>query len=365
VRELAATPDEAPSLVDWSTDSRRIYFNEARGPRGAIYALPVDGPPVVAYRPSRGTLGLGARISGNVAGFSRQSPEEPAEAFILKLDGGEPVQVSRANANVEKPPLGETRAVTWKSKDGAEVEGLLTLPVNYKPGTRVPLILNMHGGPAGVFAETFTGGPGLYPIATFAAKGIAVLRPNPRGSSGYGGNFRRANLGDWGGGDYNDLMSGVDHMIAQGIADPARLAVMGWSYGGYMTAWVVTQTGRFKAGAVGAGLTNLWSMWGTNDIPSVLNDYFNGPPWESFDLYRDRSAMAHISKVTTPTLFLHGEVDLRVPISQAQEMYSALKRRGVATKMVVYPRTAHGPQEPKFVQNVMQQHLDWVEAHLK
>ena len=367
VRDLPLTPDESPSLTDWAPDSRRIFFTEARGTRAALYAMPADGPPVLVYRPAKGTFAPGARLnrSATFMGLARQSPSEPPEAYVLRIAGGEAVQVSRANLALKMPVLGETKLIHWKAKDGLEIEGLLTLPVNYVPGTKVPLVLNIHGGPAGVFGETFVGGPGLYPIASFSSKGIAVLRSNPRGSTGYGGKFRRANLDDWGNGDYNDLMSGVDTVVAQGIADPNRLAVMGWSYGGYMTAWVVSQTTRFKAAAVGAGLTNLWSMWGTNDIPSVLDDYFSGSPWQQFDAYFKRSPLAHIANATTPTLFLHGENDLRVPIGQAHEMYSALKRRGVKTQMVVYPRSGHGPTEPKFVLDIMQRHLDWAESHLK
>jgi len=245
-----------------------------------------------------------------------------------------------------------------------EIEGLLTLPAGYQEGEKVPLILNIHGGPAGSFGETFIGSPGLYPIAVFAAKGYAVLRPNPRGSSSYGREFRAAVRNDWGGVDYRDLMAGVDHVIDMGIADPDRLAVMGWSYGGYMTAWVITQTQRFQAAAVGAGITNLISMWGTNDIPSTLDDYFGGPYWEQSRGYVERSPMFHVNRVTTPTLILHGANDPRVPTTQGFEYYNALNRRGVPVKMVTYPRTKHGPDEPKFTLDIMRRHLEWVAKHI-
>jgi dipeptidyl aminopeptidase/acylaminoacyl peptidase len=191
-----------------------------------------------------------------------------------------------------------------------------------------------------------------------------VLRPNPRGSSAYGRGFRNANVNDWGGGDYQDLMTGVDSVIAQGIADPDKLAVMGWSYGGYMTNWVITQTSRFKCAASGAGLSNMPSMWGTNDIPGLLNEYFTGAWYDQPERYQKLSPLYHVKNVTTPTLFLHGEQDFRVPITQAHEMHSALERRGVKTEMVTYPRTPHGPQEPKFMQDIMQRHIDWVEKFI-
>ena len=159
----------------------------------------------------------------------------------------------------------------------------LTYPVGYQAGQKVPFILNIHGGPTGVFQQTFLGGRGPYPLATFSAKGYAILRPNPRGSSGYGTEFRRANIKDWGGADYQDLMAGVDKVIAMGVADPDRLGVMGWSYGGFMTSWIVTQTQRFKAASAGAPVTNLMSFNGTADIPAFVPDYFGGQFWEQMD----------------------------------------------------------------------------------
>lgn len=366
LRELPPTSDESPALDEWAKDSSKIYFTEPLGTRAAIYVMPTDGPPSIAWRPSRGTFGFGVRMNqdGTHAGFAFQTPDDPPEAYVLALSSTTPVRVSAANVDLAKPALGKTEVVRWKAKDGKEIEGVLTLPVNYEKGKKVPLVVNIHGGPAGAFGESFIGGASLYPIAAFASKGYAVLRPNPRGSTGYGLAFRAANVDDWGGGDYNDIMAGVDYLISQGIADPERMAVMGWSYGGYMTDWVITQTSRFKCAASGAGLSDLISMWGTNDIPSTLDDYFDGTWYEQPDRYVRMSPLYHVKNVTTPTLFLHGEIDPRVPTTQGYEMYHALKQRGVETEMVVYPRTQHGPREPKFVLDIMHRHLDWVAKHL-
>lgn len=366
VRNLAATPDGGPRILGWSRDSRQLLVSESRGVRGAVYGVGVDGPVTDVLKPDSGTISVSSvNDNGTYLGLTRESPTEPVEAYVMEVATGKLTRVSKANAALPKPPLGETKVVKWKGRDGKEVEGVLTLPVGYQAGKKYPAILVIHGGPAGVFTDNFIGSPNLYPVASFAAKGYAVLRPNPRGSVGYGPGFRAANTKDWGGGDYQDLMAGVDQLVAQGIADPDRLGVMGWSYGGYMTSWVISQTTRFKAAAIGAGITNVWSMWGTNDIPSVLDDYFGGAPWESPELYMTRSGLYHVKNVTTPTLFLHGEQDMRVPISQAFEYYHALKRRGVTTKMVTYPRTPHGPQEPKFTLDIMQRHLDWVEKYVR
>jgi dipeptidyl aminopeptidase/acylaminoacyl peptidase len=366
MRELPPTPDQSPVLSAWARDSSRVYFTEGLRTRNALYAMPVDGPPVMVFHPSRGAFGPGMVFNrtGMQAGLTLQTPDEPVEAYVMQVSTMKPVRVSAANVELPKQGLGETRVIQWKSKDGKDVEGLLTLPVNYDKSKRYPMILNIHGGPAGAFSETFIGASGLYPIASFAARGWAVLRVNPRGSTSYGLAFKAANFNDWGGGDYEDLMSGVDHVISMGVADPNKLAVMGWSYGGYMTNWVVTQTNRFKCAATGAGLSNLISMWGTNDIPSTLDDYFDGTWFEQPNGYIRMSPLAHIKNATTPHLILHGQADIRVPTSQGFEMYNALKRKGVPTEMVTYPRTPHGPQEPKFVLDIMQRHIDWVAKYI-
>jgi dipeptidyl aminopeptidase/acylaminoacyl peptidase len=223
----------------------------------------------------------------------------------------------------------------------------------------------IHGGPTGVFTQAFlVSNRSPYPLEVFTARGYAILRVNPRGSSGYGQKFRFANMKDWGGADYKDLITGVDHVIEMGVADPERLGVMGWSYGGYMTSWIVTQTHRFKAASVGAGVTNLMSFIGTADIPSFIPDYFGGQPWENLDLYRSHSAMFNVKGVVTPTLIQHGEADERVPISQGYEFYNALKVQNVPTRMIVLPRMPHGPNEPKMVLKAKQTNLEWFEKYL-
>jgi dipeptidyl aminopeptidase/acylaminoacyl peptidase len=364
-RRLADTFDHKPSLVGWSSDGKRLYFQETRGTVGRLCALSVEGGAAM-------DLGTGDRnvtitrmnATRDMVGIVSQDSERAPEAYVTKLDSFAPTQVSRVNADLPNFPMGRTEVIRWKSTEDLEIEGLLTYPVGYEKNKRYPLVLNVHGGPAGVFTQTFTASRGIYPIAAFAAQGYAILRPNPRGSSGYGKAFRYANRKDWGGGDYRDLMSGVDHMISMGVADPERLGVMGWSYGGYMTSWTITQTRRFKAACVGAGVTNLMSFNGTADIPSFVPDYFGAEYWENLELYRAHSAMFQVKGVTTPTLILHGEADVRVPLSQGSEFYNALKRQQVPVKMVTYPRQAHGPTEPKFVLDIGQRLIDWFNHYL-
>jgi dipeptidyl aminopeptidase/acylaminoacyl peptidase len=276
-----------------------------------------------------------------------------------------PVQVSHANANLPALPLGRTEVIRWKSADGLEIEGLLTYPSIYEPGRRYPLLLVIHGGPTGVFKQSFDASPGLYPVAAFSARGYAVLRPNPRGSSGYGKAFRIANAKDWGGMDYQDLMSGVDHVIGIGVADADRLGVMGWSYGGYITAWAITRTQRFKAASVGGGVSDLVSTSGTTDFLCWIPEYWGAEHWQGASLYRVRSPISHIGTVSTPTFILHGENDVRVPISQGYELYNALKRRGVPVTMVTYPRMPHGPPEPKQRLDIATRNLEWFDRYLR
>ncbi len=365
-RELPPTFDERPLIAGWDPNGKRILFSEGKHTRGLLYWMPIDGPPAVAYAPPDASIG-GVRLNakGTHIAFTRGNSNHPYEVFVMTTTMQSPVQVSKANEGLPDFPLPTTEVVRWKSKDGTPVEGLLTYPTQYVKGQKYPLILNIHGGPAGVFTESFIGSPGIYPLAALAAKGYAILRPNPRGSSGYGAKFRFANENDWGGGDYQDLMAGVDHVIAMGIADPDKLSVMGWSYGGFMTSWIIGQTNRFKAAVVGAAVTNLWSFTGTADIPGFLPDYFRGEPWEVFENYRKHSPMTYAGNVKTPALILHGESDIRVPISQGYEFHNALKRRGVTTQMVTYPRMPHGPNEPKFMLDIMNRHIDWVEKYAR
>ena len=358
-RALHATFDEQPNIVGWSADDSRILVSETHGTISRLSALPVDGGAPVAVSPDDVMVsGVTLNASGSHLGFVSQSPSRPPEAFVSTSASITPVQVSHAQT-ISTPPMGETEVVRWTSDDGTPVEGLLTYPVGYSEGQRVPLLVVIHGGPTGVFTRSFIGSGGAYPIAAFTGRGFAVLRANPRGSSGYGAEFRYANYGDWGGGDYRDIMTGVDAMIERGVADADRLGVMGWSYGGYMTSWVISQTDRFKAASVGAGIPNLMSFAGTADVPGFVPDYFGGEFWEVPEAWQEHSALFNIGGATTPTLIQHGEEDRRVPVSQAYELRNALKRQDVDVTMVVYPRQPHGIQEPKLLLDAMRWNVNW------
>lgn len=364
---LAQTPDRSPGLISWSPDGREIRFVESLRTDRHVLALPANGDPPRQLTRGDGVIGSTAisRDGAHMA-FTFETPDAPADVHVSPVANYAPRKLTDVNADVPRPPMGRTELLTWKSKDGKyDIEGLLTYPVNYRAGTRVPLILNVHGGPAGVFSKGFTGTPTIYMLQTFAQQGYAVLRPNPRGSTGYGKEFRYANFRDWGFGDFDDLMTGVDKTIAMGVAHPDSLLLMGWSYGGYMTSFAVTKTNRFKAASMGAGLPNLISMTVTTDIGDYLVGHMGAEFWDDYATYEKHSAMYRIRNVTTPTQVIHGAQDLRVPFTQGQEFYTALDRRGVPTEMIVYPRTPHGPQEPKFVMDVTPRILSWFDRHLR
>jgi dipeptidyl aminopeptidase/acylaminoacyl peptidase len=358
-KALPEPPDARPDLLGWTAEGR-LLFAEASATgtllatqdpaTGAQARVPLDLPVASA---------LNLAPSGRTLGLVLQSPVRPPEAHLLDLAAAKAVRVSSANAAPAALPVPRTEVIRWKGAKGQDVEGLLTYPAQHTSGTKVPLVLNVHGGPAGVFTQAFIGNPGAYPLAAFAAKGIAVLRPNPRGSTGYGYAFRNGNRADWGGADYEDLMKGVDAVIALGLADPDRLGVMGWSYGGFMTSWIITQTNRFKAASIGAAVTNLESFNGTTDIPDFIPDYFGGQAWEQPEAYRTHGSMTAVKRARTPSLIQHNEGDLRVPISQGYELFNALRHLGVESRMLVFPRQAHGPTEPKATLKTMQTNLDW------
>lgn len=365
-RKLHDTHDRSGGLTAWSRDGTSVLVAESMGTTRHLRALPVDGSAPRTLTSGSGVLGSVAFASNaDRMAFTWQTPDDPSDVYVSRVASWEPRQITDLHADVPMPDMGQTELLTWKSQDGRfDIEGLLTYPVGYQAGQRVPLVLNVHGGPAGVFSQSFTGSPSIYMIQTFAQKGFAVLRPNPRGSTGYGKDFRYANVRDWGFGDMDDLMAGVDHVIDMGVGDPDRLLLMGWSYGGYMTSFAVTRTDRFKAASMGAGLPNLVSMTTTTDIQDYLVGHMDAEFWEDYEEYERHSAMYRIANVVTPTQVIHGENDLRVPFTQGQEFYRALQRRGVDTEMLILPRTPHGPREPKLLMEVTPRILSWFEKHL-
>ena len=365
---VSETYSRSPGDFYWSDDSRSLIFQGSENTGAHVYRVDRDGSRHTRLTDHDGSVHDLALGSDGRAVFVRESLTTPPELHAWKVVSGPTRSRTLTSHNREftDRALGETTLVRWTNpEDGLEIEGLLTLPLDYEEGRKVPLITFVHGGPASHFDQRFVGYLGtLYPVHAYAARGFAVLRPNPRGTGSYAEPFRKANQADWGGMDYLDIQAGIDMLVEQGIADPERLGMMGWSYGGFMTASTITQTDRFVAVSIGAPVVDLMSFHGTTDIPGFIPGYFDSTPWENPELHRKYSPMWHIAKAKTPALIQHGENDDRVPLSQGQMLYRALEDLEVPTVMVIYPRTPHTPREPLLKIDAANRNLWWFEKWL-
>lgn len=364
-RQVAPTFEYQPGPPKWSPDGMTIHFNGGVRTTSQLFSVAVAGGEVKQISNIVGVMGPASfSKDGSVIAFTKSDTQHPDDVFVAKaLPVREPSRLTDHNPQVREFALGTSEVVRWKSKDGMDIEGIVIYPAGYVQGKRYPTVAAIHGGPAGVWTESFPGSWGNFGHV-WAGKGWVVFYPNIRGSSSYGEKFLLSNLRDWGGGDYRDVQTGLDYLIAKGIADPEKLAQSGWSYGGYMTAWTLTQTNRFKAVVVGAGLTDMFSMYSTDDLQRLLVAYFGAAPWNDVEAYRRASAMTFIKQAKTPTLILHGGSDLRVPPSQAQELYMGLRQNGVPVEMVVFPREPHGLQEPRHRLDKMRREYSWCSKYV-
>ncbi|HEX8424621.1 MAG TPA: S9 family peptidase [Pyrinomonadaceae bacterium] len=287
----------------------------------------------------------------------------PAEVWFAPGTSSAPVRRLSAHneALLRTLPLVEPEEIRFKSFDGTDVQGWLMRPLNFRESERYPLILSIHGGPHGMFGYGFNAA-----FQTYAARGYGVLFINPRGSSGYGQKFSDGTLREWGGGDYRDLMTGVDEALRRfNWIDRGRMGVTGGSYGGFMTNWIITQTPRFRAAVASASVSNLVSFYSTSLYQDLIHAEFGGFPWDDYDLLWRWSPLRYVRAVETPTLFIHGELDNDVHITQAEEMYMALRRRGVETVLARYPREGHGFREPRHREDALERTLAWFDKYLK
>jgi dipeptidyl aminopeptidase/acylaminoacyl peptidase len=290
------------------------------------------------------------------------TPVRAPEVWFGIADGGELYRVSAHSDGFNRSTrFVEPEEISFRSFDGTLIQGWLMKPVGFRDDRRYPLILTIHGGPHGMF------GWGFNPtVQAYAARGYAVLYINPRGSSGYGQKFSDGTLNEWGGGDYRDLMTGVDEVVRRcSWIDDDRMGVTGGSYGGFMTNWIITQTPRFKAAVAIASVSNLISFYSTSLYQDLIHAEFGGYPWDNYELLWQWSPLKYVRQVSTPTMFLHGEQDNDVHITQAEEMYMALKRRGVESVLVRYPREGHGFREPRHRLDALERTLAWFDRFLK
>jgi dipeptidyl aminopeptidase/acylaminoacyl peptidase len=295
--------------------------------------------------------------------YSSTDTTHPAEIFCATVDGTNERKLSGLNdALLAELNLAGADRISYRSKDGTTIEGWVLAPARYEPARRsYPLVLSMHGGPHGAYGNEFQ-----YQFQLWSAAGYVVLYVNPRGSTGYGEKFLWGTWGGWGVVDFDDVMAGVDYVAKHYSIDEKRMGVTGYSYGGFLTNWIITHTSRFAAAITGAGISNWISDYGTADIPRTKESEFYGAPWEarSGELLRELSPITHAANATTPTMFVHGESDMRVPIEQGEQMYTALKKRRVPARFVRYPESYHGGWTPWNTLHRYCQELKWWELYL-
>lgn len=325
---------------------------------GSIHQTLVEGDPWGAFSSAPGPSADGAAIAG-----IWEDGENLPDLWVYESATGAVHRRTHLNPEIEQLELGRQQIVQWESDPGVTVEGVLVTPPDYDPGRRYPLVVQIHGGPTSRWTNGWIGTWSRWG-QLLASEGIAVLHHNPRGSTGYGSEFMNALFNEVGGVELRDLMSGVDAMIERGIADPERIGIGGWSWGGYMTAWTVTQTQRFKAAVMGAGLPNMVSDNSIGDIPSANLSYFDESLYVNPEPFWERSAIRYIKNCTTPVLILHGEADDRVNMFQSVEMYVALRELGIEHEFVTYPREPHGIQERKHQIDLMERVARWYRDRL-
>jgi dipeptidyl aminopeptidase/acylaminoacyl peptidase len=345
----------------WSPDGNQIYWSAGERTTTNLFSVDVQSGKVTRILAPRGGNYSWELSKDGTRWIWLYAPSTwPAELYTADVNLKNLSILTDANPwfRVENVQFGEVQTVRWKNSDGQEIEGVLTFPVGYENGKKYPLILNPHGGPSGARIESFSSSNQF-----FAGNGFFVFQPNFRGSVNYGQEFVNANRGKWGIVDYDDCMTGVDYCTEKGWADPDRLICYGWSYGGYMSFWIVTQTDRFQAVSPGAGLSNLYSMYSTTDIPHYLAWFF-GTPWNYEELYERLSAIRHVKNVKSPVLIMHGAEDARVPITQAVEFYQALRDLGKDVIFVKYPREGHGFSEPRHQLDRLRRYLYFFAEHV-
>jgi dipeptidyl aminopeptidase/acylaminoacyl peptidase len=295
--------------------------------------------------------------NGTIA-FVGENSTEPQEIWIAAA-GQQSRKSSSLNKSFDAFSTVKPEIYKYKSFDGLEIEAAVLKPSGYDGKSKLPLIALIHGGPTGAWESSIEAWGQL-----LVARGYAVFYPNIRGSIGYGEKFIESNRADWGGSDFRDVIAGIDDLVAKGIADSNRLGIGGWSYGGYMSEWAITQTTRFKAAVSGAGMANLISEYGTEQHPSY-DEWFWSVPYERPEGFLNSSPFVHVRNAKTPTLILQGDADTVDPLGQSQELYRGLKRYGVDTELVVYPREPHGLHEEKHLIDRLHRIVGWYDKYMK
>ncbi len=355
--------------VHWLDSSHLLAIGYESG-NACLLSLSLDGnkrrlwleESMVSHRwCARFTLDKTKRL-GVMIKESHSSPPDVWSFGLSDSDISEWEKITEVFPDLRAKYNGEPKTIVWKSSDGLDIQGIFLQPGSFS-GEKPPLVTIVHGGPSSMYHHSFLGSYFLAPV--LVSNGYAVFLPNPRGSYGWGTAFAEANLGDMGGMDKEDIISGVEYLLELGYADPSRLAIAGWSYGGFMTAWMITQTDIFKAAVMGAGIANWRSFHGVTNIPTWDKLYYRDDPYRLGGRFDKFSPINWVGSVKTPTLILHGEKDACVPVGQAYEMYRALRDHQVPAKLVVYPGQGHVIDKKSYVQDMYERILDWFGEHLK
>jgi dipeptidyl aminopeptidase/acylaminoacyl peptidase len=362
MHRLAESFDESPWLLAWAKDG--LYFGASQRTQVHLFLLDPERDTLRQVTPDKtGWQGWSFSFTadGTQAAGVVTDADHITEVAVITPQDGTARLLTDFNSGVAAWQLGTYEVVEWQSQDGTTIEGVLTRPADFDPNKQYPLLVVIHGGPTGTsfparlsFVERY-----YYPIQLWAAKGALVLQPNYRGSAGYGRDFRALNVRNLGVGDYEDVISGVDSLIAQGIVNPEQVGAMGWSQGGYISAFITTYSDRFKAVSVGAGISNWVTYYVNTDIHPFTREYLEATPWNDPEIYARTSPMTYIRNAKTPTLIQHGENDRRVPIPNAYELYQGLQDMGVETKLVVYKGMPHGITKPRLARQVMRENFTW------
>ena len=349
-RKLGTGFDQSSSVGFWSEDSKTIYFNAGVKVTTQLHALNVETGAVRQLTEEQAALSVSRDDDTGILLVGYSDPKTPPTVFTVSsvdevADRSAWTQLVDVNPHVREIALGEEVEINWRSSDGKMVGGVLVYPVGYEEGTRYPLIVAIHGGPASADILRFNGG---YNAQVYAGAGYAVLKPNYRGSRNYGNTHRTDIVGDYFTLGYDDIMTGVDHLIAEGIVDEDRMGALGWSAGGHWSNWILTQTDRFKGISSGAGTMNWISMYAQSDVQRNRQFYVgDGFLYEDFDTYFDQSPLKYITNAVTPTMIHVVEGDPRVPSPQSVELHMALKKLGVPTELFMYPGRSHGIPDPR------------------
>jgi len=375
-RELGKADARDVGLDFWSADGRTIFWNGAEGVNANLYTLDVASGAIKALTSVVGAVNADKSETQETALLRYTDPRSPADLYLAPVtqlgrrEGW--VRLTRLNPWVDSLALGRYETVHWKAGDGATVEGILVYPVGYDRTRRYPLIVQLHGGPASAYQNTFSGSYGTY-TNVLAGMGYAVLQPNYRGSTGYGEVFQTAISGNYWPLAEEDILTGVDTLIARGIVARDSLGLMGWSAGGHWSNWTLVTTDRFKAISSGAGVSNWISLYAQTDVQSTREYYLGGEasrtgankPWDNYEHWWAESPLRYIARAKTPTLLHSGEKDERIPMAQNLELHMALKKRGVPTEFFVYPGQPHGLQEPRYQLVKMVGEATWFEHWIR